>query len=87
MSWKKNISTRFLVCKERPIERSRRGGQDHRIYGDTAGSWFQKPAISLKKSLGGYRSKTQYSSCCVCDWAMGLSIGLLRFQFVPKKSV
>ena len=31
----------------------------HRISGDTAGSWFWKPAISLKKSRGGYCSKIQ----------------------------
>ena len=27
----------------------------HRISGDSVGSWFQKPAISSRKILGGYR--------------------------------
>ena len=35
-----------------------RGCQEHHIAGDTAGSWFSKPAISLKKCWGGYCSKT-----------------------------
>ncbi len=52
----------IFSCLQRTVERWRRGGgvKGHRILGDTVESWRQKPAISLTKSWGGYRSKTQY---------------------------
>ena len=53
----KKIFVHFHVRKK-TTERRRRCGNGHRISGDTAGSRFQKPAISLKKSWGGYCNTT-----------------------------
>ena len=36
------------------------GGKGRRSSGDTAGSWFQKPAIYSKKCWGGYRRTTDF---------------------------
>ena len=36
--------------------------EGHRILGDTAVSWFQKPAISLKICWGGNRRATLWCS-------------------------
>ena len=51
-------SSKHFHVRKRYIERWRRGGKGHRISGDTAGRWFQQPAISCKKSSGGYRRTT-----------------------------
>ena len=51
-----------IFCLQSIIENGRRAGKGHRISGDTAGSWFLKPAISLKKCWGGYRRMTQAQS-------------------------
>ena len=55
---KNKVSTHFLVCKGLSIDDVGEGVEGHRISGDTTGrALVLKPAISLKKSWGGYRSK------------------------------
>ena len=51
-------SIHIISCAQRSSDRRRRGVEGHRISVDTTGSWFQKPAISLQKSWGGYRRTT-----------------------------
>ena len=46
---REKVSIYFLVCKSLTIDEVGEGVEVHRIAGDTAGSWFLKPAISSKK--------------------------------------
>ena len=48
----------FNVCGGTSNDAVGEGGKGHRILGDTADSWFQKQAISWKKSWEGYRRTT-----------------------------
>ena len=58
---KKNMPSHTVLCLyilEDDQTMTSGGGRGRRISGDTAGSWFQNRRFSLKKSWGGYRSKT-----------------------------
>ena len=48
--YKNNVFKHFLVCKG--LSNRRRGGNEHRISGDTPGSWFQNRRFRLRKSGG-----------------------------------
>ena len=50
---KNNVFKYFLVCKGLSNDDVGVGGKGHRISGDTAEELVSKPAISLKKNVGG----------------------------------
>ena len=71
--YEKKASYIFFACLQRIIERWGRGGKGHRVSGDTAGSWFKKPATSLENSWWGYRRTTLIEACTLLFWPPHLS--------------